>query len=226
MPSPAAPIQAVLFDYGLVLSGPPDPTAWTAMQSILASQDPAFHEAYWRPRHDYDRGALTGPAYWRQVSAELDHPLTAPELDDLLDADITLWTQPNQPMIDWAAQLQAAGIRTGILSNLGDAMETGILARLPWLHDFHHHTFSHRLLTAKPDPAIYTHAAQGLAVSPEHILFVDDRADNIQAAREAGMQAIQYTDHAQFLGEMQADHLQSLLTPATNVESTPQVLFL
>ena len=223
MSSPAQPIQAVLFDYGLVLSGPPDPTAWAAMQSILQAKDPAFHEAYWRPRHDYDRGTLSGPDYWHQVAAELGHPLTAPELDQLLDADITLWTQPNQPMIDWAAQLQAAGIRTGILSNLGDAMETGILARLPWLKDFHHHTFSHRLLTAKPDPTIYTHAAQGLGVSPANILFLDDRADNIQAAHESGMQAIQYTDHAHFLQRMQADHLLPLLTPATNVPSPSPV---
>ena len=36
-------------------------------------------------------------------------------------------------------------------------METGILARCEWLADFSHHTFSHRLLIAKPDPAIYKH---------------------------------------------------------------------
>ena len=213
------PIQAVLFDYGLVLTGPPDPAAWAEMQRILHASDPVFHEAYWRPRHDYDRGALAGPDYWRHVATELKHTLTAPELDDLLSADITLWSQPNQPMIDWAAQLQSAGIRTGILSNLGDAMETGILARLPWLHNFHHHTFSHRLLTAKPDPAIYAHAATGLGVSPGHILFLDDRGDNIQAARQAGMQAIQYTDHANFLQSMQAPHLHHLLEPATIVSS-------
>jgi putative hydrolase of the HAD superfamily len=214
------PIQAVLFDYGLVLSGPPDPAAWAEMQQILATPDPAFHDAYWRYRHDYDRGALSGPAYWNQVAADLGRTLTAQQTTDLLSADIALWTQPNQPMIDWAAQLQAAGVRTGILSNIGDAMETGILERLTWMHDFHHHTFSHRLNTAKPDPSIYAHAAEGLGVPPSQILFIDDREENIAAARAAGMQAIQYLNQAQFLADMHLAHLETLLTSHPNVSAT------
>lgn len=213
-------IQAVLFDYGLVLSGPPDPAAWAEMQQILAAPDPAFHDAYWRYRHDYDRGALSSPAYWDQVAADLGRTLTPEQTTDLLNADIVLWTQPNQPMIDWAAQLQAAGIRTGILSNIGDAMESGILARLAWMHDFHHHTFSHRLNTAKPDPSIYAHAAEGLGVPPQQILFIDDRDENIHAARAVGMQAIQYLNQAQFLADMHLAHLESLLTPHPNVPAT------
>ena len=216
-PTTASPIEAVLFDYGLVLSGPPDPAAWTEMKRIFAAEEPAFHAAYWRPRHDYDRGALSGIAYWDQVATDLNQTLSDSQRDALLNADIRLWTQPNEPMIAWAAKLQAAGIRTGILSNLGDAMETGILARFPWLADFHHKTFSHQLGTAKPDLAIYAHAAQGLNVAPERILFLDDREENIRAARGAGMQAIQYLDHAEFLREMEGAHLKWLLDPPTEV---------
>ena len=62
-----------------------------------------------------------------------------------------------------------------------------ILARCGWLSNFAHHTFSHRLGIAKPEAAIYAHAAQGLATAPEHVLFIDDREDNIQAARQAGL---------------------------------------
>lgn len=211
------PVQAVLFDYGLVLSGPPDPAAWAQMRDIFGATEEAFHHAYWQPRHDYDRGSLNGETYWQQVAQTLHHPLTRTEHDKLLAADIALWTQPNRPMIDWAASLQQAKVPTGILSNIGDAMETGILARLPWLHDFAHHTFSHRLGTAKPDPTIYAHAAQGLGVPAHAILFLDDREDNIQAARAAGMQAIQYTDHDRFLQAMHAAGLQSLLHPAPKV---------
>ena len=213
----AAPVQAVLFDYGLVLSGPPDPTAWAAMKGIFAADEDAFHAAYWAPRYDYDRGALNGQTYWQHVAAALRHSLTPQQHDALLEADIALWTQPNEPMIAWAAALQAAGIRTGILSNLGDAMERGVLARLPWMAGFGHHTFSHRLGIAKPDPAIYAHAAQGLGVPPEEVLFLDDREDNILAARAFGMAAIQYTSHADFLHAMRDAGLAHLLTPAPNV---------
>ena len=209
------PVQAVLFDYGLVLSGAPDPSAWAEMKQLLGASEDAFHAAYWAPRHDYDRGALSGDAYWHQVARAVGRTLTPEQHAALIEADNALWTQPNQPMIDWAAQLQAAGIRTGILSNIGDAMETGILARLPWLANFAHHTFSHRLGIAKPELAIYAHAAKGLETPPGNVLFLDDREENIRAAHGAGMQAILYTSHDAFVQAMHAAGLSPLLTPHT-----------
>ncbi len=219
MPTPVSsfPVEAVLFDYGLVLTGPAHPPAWERMKSLLGAGEQAFQAAYWRPRHDYDRGALNGERYWHAVAEGVGKPLDDNTLGALIAADNELWTQPNQPMIDWAAALQAAGVRTGILSNLGDAMEAGVRARFAWLRGFDHLTFSHRLGTAKPDLAIYCHAAEGLGVDPARVLFIDDRADNIEAARKAGMQAIQYTDHADFERAMHHAKLDSLLTPATKV---------
>ncbi len=204
-------VKAVLFDYGLVLTGPPDPAAWALLKRILDTDEASFHEAYWKHRHDYDRGTLTAESYWRWVASDIGRTLDNQELKDLIDADTHLWTQPNQPMIDWAADLQRAGFKTGILSNIGDAMEIGVLSRCEWLSDFAHHTFSHRLKIAKPELAIYQHAAEGLETEPSEVLFIDDREDNISAARVAGMQAIQYTDHNAFLDTMQKEGFESLL---------------
>ena len=81
-------------------------------------------------------------------------------------------------------------------------MESGVRARMLWLEAFHHRTFSHTLRMAKPEVAIYEHAAEGLGVEPGKILFVDDRADNCEAGRAAGMQVISYTSHADFLCEI------------------------
>lgn len=206
------PIRAVLFDYGLVLTGPPDPTAWQHFKDLLSADEPAFHAAYWAHRNAYDNGSLTGPAYWHAVAADLHRTLIPDERNDLLATDITLWTVPNQPMIDWACSLPARGLKNGILSNIGDAMEAGILARCPWLGTFTHLTFSHRLHTAKPAPAIYLHAAAGLAEPPANILFVDDRAENIAAAQSVGMQAVQYTTHPAFLEAMRRANLSQLIT--------------
>jgi putative hydrolase of the HAD superfamily len=210
-------IEAVLFDYGMVLSGPPDPTAREEMMRVLGMDETSFREMYWKHRDAYDRGTLSGIAYWEKVAEELHRPLSANSLNELLEADNALWTQPNQPMIEWAASLQRAGIKTGILSNIGDAMEAGIRARFPWLDEFAHHTFSHRLGIAKPDLAIYQHAAKGLGVSPNAVLFIDDREENIAAAREAGMNAVQYSTHDRFVEQMQQLRLGNLLSPSPNV---------
>jgi putative hydrolase of the HAD superfamily len=87
------------------------------------------------------------------------------------------------------------------------------VARFPWIADFTHRTFSHRLGIAKPDAAIYQHAAEGLGVPPSEILFIDDREENIMAARAAGMHAIQYIDHADFRQQMRAAEFSGLIAP-------------
>ena len=53
-----------------------------------------------------------------------------------------------------------------------------------------------RIGVAKPDPRIYAHAAELVGVPPERCLFVDDSAENVEAARAAGMQALHFRETA------------------------------
>ena len=214
------PVKAVLFDYGMVLSGPPDPAAWARMRSITGLSEEALHREYWGHRHAYDRGDLNGQTYWQTAAAGAGIDLSPDQHTDLIAADNDLWGQLNPPMVAWAQSLQRAGIPTGILSNIGDAMETGLRARYSWIEDFDHHTWSHNLNLAKPEAAIYLHAAQGLATPPENILFIDDRADNIAAALTVGMQAIQYSTHEAFEQEMHRRGLDSLLQLENTTDET------
>ncbi len=209
MPTP----QAVLFDYGMVLSAPADPAAWARMLSITGLTEEALHREYWAHRHAYDRGDLSGETYWQAVAHGAGIDLSPSQLDDLIAADVDLWAQLNPPMVAWAAQLQQARIPTGILSNIGDAMALGLLARHTWLASFDYCLWSHSLNMAKPEPAIYLAAAEGLRTEPASILFIDDKAENIAAALATGMQAIQYTSHPAFEREMHARGLTYLLEP-------------
>jgi putative hydrolase of the HAD superfamily len=214
------PIQAVLFDYGMVLSAPPEPAAWQRIRQITGFDEEALHRGYWGYRHPYDRGDLTGVAYWQQVAASAGTTFTTGQIARLLDADLDLWAQPNKPMIKWAQRLQRAGVRTGILSNIGDAMTEGLLKRFEWLGGFYHCTWSYTLRLAKPELAIYHAAAKGLDTHAAQILFIDDKPENIHAARESGMRAIQYRDHTSFEQEMETHGLGYLLLPSPISEPT------
>lgn len=205
------PIHAVLFDYGMVLSGPPDPAAWARMRSVTGLSEELLHREYWAHRHAYDRGDLTAVAYWNKAAAGAGIVLTPTQLTNLIEADTDFWSTLNLPMLEWAQRLQRSGIPTGILSNMPDAMEAGLRARHHWIEAFNHHTWSHSLNLAKPEPAIYLRAAEGLRTAPANILFIDDKAENIEAALAVGMQAIHYTTHAAFIHEMHARGLDSLL---------------
>ena len=209
----ASRIHAVLFDYGQVLSGPPDPAAWARIRAITGLDEARLHDAYWKFRHDYDRAALTGPTYWHTVAAHADITLDAGQLAALLAADIDLWASLNPPMVEWAGRLQRAGIHTGILSNIGDCMAQGIVARFPWLSGFDQCVWSHALHMAKPEPAIFLNTAEAMSTAPANILFLDDREENIAAAAALGFQTIlyKYADHAAFERAMRQRGLASLL---------------
>ena len=204
-------VKAVLFDYGMVLSASPDPAAWTRMRTISGLNEETLHREYWAHRHAYDRGDLTGDAYWHKTANGAGIVLTPDQLRKLLAADVDYWSTLNLPMLAWVRNLQRAGVPVGILSNMPDAMERGLRARHPWIDTFDHHTWSHALNLAKPEPAIYYHAAEGLHTPPENILFIDDRHENIEAALAVGMQAIQYTTHQAFEKEMHSRGLDALL---------------
>ena len=212
-------VKAVLFDYGMVLSAPPDPAAWARIRTITSLDEDILHREYWAHRHPYDRGDLTAEAYWHKAAAGAGIVLTPAQFTQLIAADLDLWSQINEPMLAWAQCLQRAGIRTGILSNIGDAMSAGLVARYDWLSAFDHRIWSHTLHLAKPEPAIYLHAVEGLHTPPANILFIDDKTENIEAALAVGMQAIRYTTHNAFEHEMHTRGLDHLLQPESHTDS-------
>jgi putative hydrolase of the HAD superfamily len=206
-----APVKAVLFDYGMVLSAVPDPAAWARMLSLTNLSEEQLHRGYWAHRHAYDRGDLTAESFWNHAAAPTHAILTPGQLTALIAADVDYWATLNPPMLAWARSLQQARIPTGILSNMPGPMEAGLRARYRWIDEFAHNIWSHAVNLAKPEPAIYLHAAKGLRTPPANILFLDDKAENIEAAHAVGMQAIQYTTHAAFLHEMHARGLDHFL---------------
>jgi putative hydrolase of the HAD superfamily len=202
-----AAICAVLFDYGKVLSLPADADAWEQLGRLTGLHEEKLGRLYWAHRNEYDRGALNGTTYWQTIARKGGFPLgDSPEdkakLAALHAADVEVWGQLNEPMVAWAVRLQKRGIKTGILSNIGDAMEAGLRRRFDWIAGFTHHTWSHRHKLIKPDAAIYKHAVEGLGCPAAGVLFIDDREENVRGAITAGLQAILYTTNEEFEAEM------------------------
>ncbi len=57
---------------------------------------------------------------------------------------------------------------------------------------------------AKPNPAIYRLALELANVPPAAALMIDDRLQNVEAARSVGMQAIQFVNAGQLRTELEA----------------------
>ena len=220
-PSPLAPVKAVLFDFGKVLSNAEDPDAWAAILAFVGIPEQRFHDAYWTFRHDYDRHTLSSIPYWRAVAAHAGTTFSDAQIARLQELDVDLWTNMNEPMVAFAQSLQRAGKRTGILSNIGDAIARGIVDRLPWLSRFYHCTWSWELSLAKPEPEIYLKTAEALQTTPENILFFDDRQENVDAAIALGFHALRFTDYQTLIRDLRDGGYTEVLEQGTGKQLQP-----
>jgi putative hydrolase of the HAD superfamily len=186
-------LRAVIFDYGMVLSGPPDPEAHAELLRITGLPEEHFDPLYWADRHAFDEGKLTGEAYWQGILSKAGLALNSEAVAELIRWDGRMWMTLNPPMLAWADALKARGFLTAILSNIGDTTQQAAERELDWLKRFDLRVWSHQLRVAKPDPAIYRYALEKLGVKPEQALFIDDREENVAAAAALGIVALLFT---------------------------------
>ncbi len=195
-------LRAVVFDYGMVLTGPPDPKAYAQLLRITGLTSARLDSFYWADRHAYDEGELTGFAFWKKITGDAGLSLDQSELEELNLWDARMWTTQNDAMLAWQLQLKQRGILTAILSNLGDSVHANIEREFHWISRFDVLVWSYQLRLAKPDPAIYRHLLKELGTLPEETLFLDDKLVNIEAAQALGIKAIQFSNIEQLRSDL------------------------
>jgi putative hydrolase of the HAD superfamily len=195
-------LQAVIFDYGEVLSGPPDPEAHRELLAISGVREGPFEKAYWAHRLDYDADILNGQTYWQTVARDTGTNFTAQQIDQLLEKDARMWGNLNPAMIAWIPRIKAAGFRLGILSNMGLGVLEYLRPRFSWLEQFDQLTWSCDLGVVKPDPAIYLHTIKKLNVKPEQALFIDNLQKNIVGAEAVGLNAALFENVEQLQSDL------------------------
>jgi glucose-1-phosphatase len=157
----------------------------------------------------YHRGELQCEAYYAELAAASADHYTAAQVRDIHD----LWLWGEYPGVDHlVAQLnQVPHLTTACLSNTAHAhwqqMTESQKARYPSVNQLRVKLASHLMRMVKPDAEIYVQAAKQLSVAPAEILFFDDLAENVAAARAAGLCAEQ-VDHLGDTASQIAAHLQ------------------
>ena len=186
-------LRAVVFDYGMVLTGPQDPEAYAALLRITGLSAERFEPMYWANRHELDLGNLSGLAFWQKFLRDAGLNLAPDAAEELNRWDARMWTTQNPAMLAWQQRLKQRGLLTAILSNISDNVLASIEREFAWIHEFDVLVWSFELRMAKPDPAIYRHVLDRLGTGPEETLFLDDKMANIEAARALGIQALQFS---------------------------------
>lgn len=109
----------------------------------------------------------------------------------------TVWIEGTQEAL---AQLQASGVRLGILSNTGNFSWEQVRDEvLP--EDFDPAVFQEDLIVVSsavgaqtPDPEIFAYAIERAGLPPGDILFVTESVDHVIAAQASGMRALWVTE--------------------------------
>ena len=150
-----------------------------------------FSAAYWRHRRAYDAG-LAASEYWRRVLDSLGTGADAGLVDALIADDVRSWTDYREEVWELARAFRARGGRTGFLSN-GPPEIVGHLRRTRALDtSFDAVVVSCEVGCMKPAPEIFRLCLERLGVAPGEALFADDRLENVEAARQIGLRALQF----------------------------------
>ncbi|MBV8816860.1 MAG: HAD family phosphatase [Acidobacteriaceae bacterium] len=187
-------IKGLIFDYGNVLCEPQRVSDLQTMARILQMSKETFEPIYWTYRVSYDASKMTAREYWEQVASDAHRTLQEEDITALRKLDVDSWSLPSPVMINFAERSRKAGLRTAVLSNMPMDLRLSVAN---WLPQFDHSTYSCDVGMCKPDPAIYRHCLDGLATAANETLFLDDRPENVRAARELGIQSILFTTAAE-----------------------------
>ena len=176
----------VLFDlYGVIaLNQRPGSLAEMAARCDVPAD--AFTEAYWELRPAYDAGRKSAPEYWAALLRRCSRPVDPGLIEKLRLTDIDSWSRVDGRMVDFTRSLRSRA-KVAVLSNIPADHADAFLAAQPWMRDLDHLALSGKINAAKPDPAAFQHCVTAMRAAAADFLFVDDREENIRAARVNGM---------------------------------------
>ncbi|WBU38233.1 HAD family hydrolase [Homoserinibacter sp. YIM 151385] len=189
------PGRVVVFDYGEVISRSPDEHDRARLEAVAgideAGRD-AFWSAYWARREPLDHGRVTVPEYWAQVAADLGTAFRAAKVHELWVADFRGWISVEPGTLDLLEELREGGTRMALLSNAG--FDFGDPFRRSPMGSYFERVFvSAEMGLVKPDPEIYRVTARELGVELPEMVFVDNKAENVDAAVALGVRGHVFT---------------------------------
>lgn len=181
------PIETLLFDLGKVLV---DYDFEPAMQHF-AARSPLPHDTFrsvildHRWIYQYETGAISTADYHRYLQNAGELEMTFEEFHDT-------WTAVFLPDLIVPEELLAAlkaRYPLILVSNINESHASHVAKRYRVFEYFDHKILSYEVGSMKPERKIYDIAISVSGKPPESLFFTDDRIENVQSARNLGIQA-------------------------------------
>lgn len=147
---------------------------------------------------EFETGKLSAIEYYKIICEAL-------EIQIPLDEFRILWGSmflPEPLVSEEFLQNLKRKHRLILLSNTNEIHFEYLVERFPILNLIEERLLSYRVGYMKPDPQIFQLAIEKAGKVPEKIFFADDRLENVEGARAAGIQAIQFKSEKQLRREL------------------------
>ncbi|MBN2312824.1 MAG: HAD family phosphatase [Sedimentisphaerales bacterium] len=191
-------IDSVIFDWGGVLIDDPR----SGLLQYCANAIGIPQEQY-TPVHDscldgFHKGLISEDKFWRAVAQKLGKPM--PKVPSLWYEAFKSAYAPKQEMFALASSLHGKGYKTALLSNTEPSSVTFFHEQGYTMFDVL--VFSCEEGMMKPEREIYELALERLGSRAEQAVFIDDRLNYVQGARDVGLHAILFESIDQVKDEL------------------------
>ena len=197
-------IKAIFFDIGGVLVQVDSSAAIQKLSTRLQVDEQVIREAM-SPEllNEYEKGHLNANQFYENllINCASSEKMGIGEFKGY-------WQDVLFPNDDMLAFLEKATQRLPVwlLSNTNDFHFDLLLENFPFMNWVNGGTYSFIEGSMKPEPLIYERAIKRSGKAPHNILFIDDLEDNVLAAREQGINAIQFTDYESLRAEIRSNY--------------------
>jgi putative hydrolase of the HAD superfamily len=188
----AGGVRAVLFDMDGVIRHWDDVGARAGEQAAGIPYGSIDEVAYAIPEFAQTQVGTVTAREWAEAVGRALSAAHGPGAEVAAETWIAYAGRVDDAMVDLVGALREH-VTVALLSNATDQLREH-LAHHELVDAFDVVFASAEIGLAKPDPAIYEHAAKVLGVVPEQCFFTDDRPENVEGARRAGMHAEVFTD--------------------------------
>ncbi len=190
-------IQAIIFDWGGVLAEDPAPGLVSYCANALGVSVKQYVTAFNIYLNDFQTGRVTEQQFWMNMTTHLNACLgeagrrsrvPMPKANSLWSDAFGAAYRPRQELFSLVRQLRKAGCKTALLSNT-EKPAVEFFNRQNY-NIFDVIVFSCLEGIKKPQKEIYELTLDRLGTSAEKTLFIDDRQDYIDGAKQAGLATI------------------------------------
>jgi len=179
-------IESVIFDWGGVLIDDPTPGLMRYCAQALAVSKEDYIKAHSKFAEDFEKNLINEDTFWERICGELD--VSKPKVPSLWADAFKAVYVPRKDMFSLAARLRKNGYKTALLSNT-EAAAMQYFYQLQY-DMFDVLVFSCAEGTRKPEKKIYELTVQRLSSQPGQSVFIDDKPEYINGAKEAGLNTI------------------------------------